>query len=482
MIPAPAGSAATHSSPAATPTGDACPAQPSATDPRPAERWAVVGGGVLGMLLAHRLAQAGRSVTLFESAAQLGGLTSVWQLGDVIWDRHYHVIVPSDSYLRAVLRELDLDDSIRWVQTRVGFCVNGKMHSMSSAWEFLRFPPLNLWEKARLAATIALAARLYQWDDLEGVPVEKWLRQWSGNSVTDRIWIPLLRSKLGENYKQTSAAFIWGSIQRMYAARQSGAKREVFGYVPGGYATILERFQQQLAREGVALRLRHAARRAEPQASGEIELTFDNGHRQCFDQVVLSMASPIAARICPHLTDEEKRRLNSIQYLGILCASVLLRKPLAGYYVTNLTDAGAPFTGVIEMTALVDREQFGGHSLVYLPKYVASDDPVFARRDAEIEQTFLAALFQMYPHLEPADVLSFRLSREKYVMAIPTLNYSRHLPPMHTSVPGLHIINSAHIITGTLAVNTTFQMGETAAASLLRQPRRAPASAEAARP
>jgi protoporphyrinogen oxidase len=437
----------------------------------------VVGGGVLGMLLAHRLAQAGRKVTLFESATQLGGLTSVWQLGDVTWDRHYHVIVPSDSYLRSVLRELDLDDAIRWVQTRVGFCVNGAMHSMSSAWEFLRFPPLNLWEKVRLASTIALAARLYKWEDLEGVPVEAWLRQWSGNGVTDKIWIPLLRSKLGENYKQTSAAFIWGSIQRMYAARQSGSKREVFGYVPGGYATILERFQEQLAREGVSIRLRHAARRAEPQASGEIELTFDNGHRESFHQVVLSMASPIAARICPQLTAEEKQRLNATLYLGILCASVLLRKPLAGYYVTNLTDSWAPFTGVIEMTALVDRAQFGGNSLVYLPKYVASNDPSFALSDSEIEQTFLSALFKMYPHLAPADVLSFRLSREKYVMAIPTLNYSQNLPPMHTSVPGLHIINSAQIITGTLAVNTTFQMGEAAAASLLCQPRRAPVPA-----
>ncbi len=481
MIPAPADSTVTDSPSANTLGRDAgLPEQASSATSPPAERWAVVGGGVLGMLLAHRLAQAGHKVTLFESATQLGGLTSVWQLGDVTWDRHYHVIVPSDSYLRSVLRELDLDDAIRWVQTRVGFCVNGAMHSMSSAWEFLRFPPLNLWEKARLASTIALAARLYKWDDLEGVPVEAWLRQWSGNGVTDKIWIPLLRSKLGENYKQTSAAFIWGSIQRMYAARQSGSKREVFGYVPGGYATILERFQEKLARQGVSIRLRHAARRAEPQASGEIELTFDNGHRESFDQVVLSMASPIAARICPQLTEEEKQRLNAIQYLGILCASVLLRKPLAGYYVTNLTDSWAPFTGVIEMTALVDRAQFGGNSLVYLPKYVASNDPSFALSDAEIEQTFLSALFKMYPHLEPADVLSFRLSREKYVMAIPTLNYSQNLPPMHTSVPGLHIINSAQIITGTLAVNTTFQMGEAAATSLLHQPQRA--RSQAARP
>jgi glycine/D-amino acid oxidase-like deaminating enzyme len=44
------------------------------------ERWAIVGGGILGMTLAHRLAQNGKSVTLFEGAKQLGGLADAWAM------------------------------------------------------------------------------------------------------------------------------------------------------------------------------------------------------------------------------------------------------------------------------------------------------------------------------------------------------------------------------------------------------------------
>jgi len=444
--------------------------------PQP-ERWAVVGGGVLGMLLAHRLAGAGRRVTLFEAMPELGGLASVWQLGEVTWDRHYHVIVPSDSYLRTVLRELDLDDEIRWVQTKVGFSVNGSLHSMSTAWEFLRFPPLTLIEKMRLAATIAVGSRLYSWESLDGVPAERWLRQWSGDGVTNRIWIPLLRSKLGEMYTQTSASFIWGSIRRMYAARQTGSKRETFGYVPGGYAGILDRFQARLLGEGVTIRLQHAARRVDPQPSGEIAVEFANGHRESFDRVVLSMATPIAARLCPALTDEERHRMNGVQYLGIICASVLLRKPLAGYYVTNLTDAGSPFTGVIEMTAIVDRATFGGYSLIYLPKYLSADDPAFALSDEDITRAFIDGLRRVYPSVAADDVVTVKLSREKYVMPIPTLHYSQRRPPMHTSVPGLYLIGSAHITTGTLAINTTFELGEKAISELIAMPTRTAAPA-----
>lgn len=437
-----------------------------------AERWAIIGGGVLGMLLAHRAAQAGRQVVLFEAAGELGGLASVWQLGDVTWDRHYHVIVPSDSYLRAVLKELDLDDEIRFVQTKVGFHANGRLHSMSTAWEFLRFPPLSLWEKVRLGATIAVGSKLYTWDELDGVPAERWLRKWSGNGVTDRIWIPLLRSKLGELYTQTSAAFIWGSIRRMYAARQTGAKKETFGYVPGGYARILDRFRAHLIAQGVDIRLSHAATQVSPQPAGDVAVGFANGHRASFDRVILAMATPIAARLCPALSPDERDRMTSVKYLGIVCASVLLRRPLAGYYVTNLTDGGSPFTGVIEMTSIVDRATFGGHTLVYLPKYLSADDPELMWSDEQIAATYVAGLRAVYPSVSAEDVIDVKVSREKYVMAIPTLNYGRRLPPTQTTIPGVHLISSAHITTGTLAVNTTFELGERAIKEVLALPRR----------
>ncbi len=52
------------------------------------------------MTLAHRLAQQGKRVTLIEAASHLGGLASAWSLGDVVWDRHYHVTLLSDAHLR----------------------------------------------------------------------------------------------------------------------------------------------------------------------------------------------------------------------------------------------------------------------------------------------------------------------------------------------------------------------------------------------
>src|SRR5205823_8333679 len=124
-----------------------------------------------------------------------------------------------------------------------------------------------------------------------------------------------------------------------------------------------------------------------------------------------------SAQLCSQLTNDETDRLRSIEYAGILCASLLLKKPLAGYYVTNITDS-APFTGVIEMTALVDPAEFGGRALVYLPKYVTADDSAWSRSDDEIRTDFLAALQRLYPRFSPDEVLAFRLSRVRHVFAL----------------------------------------------------------------
>lgn len=420
---------------------------------------------MLGMMLAHRLAQQGKRVTILEAAHQVGGLASTWRLGDHVWDRHYHVLLLSDTRLRALLQELGLAKDLSWVVTRTGFFTDGQLYSMSSTWEFLRFPPLRLWDKFRLAATIWYASRVKNWQRLEQIPVADWLRRWSGRRTLEKIWLPLLRAKLGENYRQASAAFIWAIIARMYAARRTGNKKEMLGYVRGGYVRILERFTEVLEAEGVAIRTGQAVAEVKATAA-EVRVTLANGQQDVFDRVIVTSPAPAADRICAGLSAEERARLQGISYQGVLCASVLLKKPLAGYYVTNITEPWVPFTAVIEMTALVDPQQFGGHTLVYLPKYLAPDDPTFAWTDAEVQERFLAALERMYPDFRRDDVLAFQVSRARRVLAIATLDYSAKLPPMVTSLPGVYVVNSAHIVNGTLNVNETLQLAERAASQL----------------
>lgn len=467
------------------------------------ENIAIIGSGFLGLTLSLRLAEQGNQVTVFESAPEIGGLASTWQIGDLTWDKHYHVTLLSDSYTRKIAKEIGLENEFEWVETKTGFYTDGKLVSMSNSLEFLKFPPLDLISKFRLGATIFYASRVKDWKALEKVSVESWLTKLSGKKTFEKMWKPLLKAKLGEAYKETSAAFIWATIQRMYAARNSGLKKEMFGYVRGGYSTVLKRFTEVLEEKGVEIRLNSMVSEVEKLEDGRIrvltakdakgakEIVSENENKlvtsvktgsvgsarsgskilapvtsftandsyEDFDQLILTCPSNIAAKILPQLSDPEKQKLENIKYQGIVCASVLTKKSLSEFYVTNITDE-TPFTGIIEMSALVDKKEFGGNALIYLPKYVAPDDELFEKTDAEIEDIFLTALAKMYPHFDKDDVIEFKVSRVRQVFPLPTLEYSKNVPPVKTSLENVYIINSAQITNGTLNVNETIQLAE----------------------
>ncbi len=416
---------------------------------------------MMGLKIARDLIAKGQRVTVCEAAPVIGGLTSAWQLGETVWDRFYHVTLLSDTKLRELLEEIGLEQEMRWVETKTGFFSDGKLISMSNTAEFLRFPPLSFIQKLRLGGTIFYASKIRNWRRLEKISVERWLRRWSGNGVFEKVWGPLLKAKLGDAYHQSSAAFIWAHTARMYKARRSGMKVEMFGYVPGGYARILNTLQSHLAAQGAEFWLSHAVSRVTKNEQG-LQVEFQNGKVATFDNVVMTIPSPRVADSCQAiLSEQELSRLRGTRYLGVVCASLLLKKPISPYYVTNIIDTWVPLTAVIEMSTIVDpKKELGGHHLVYLPKYMPDDHAGHEISDDEYRELCLSTLEKMYSHFSREDVVDFKVARARYVAALQTIRYSERLPPVVTSIPGLYALNSAHILKGNLNVNETIDLGQ----------------------
>lgn len=431
-------------------------------------RWAIVGGGVLGMTLAHRLAEQGKSVTIFEKEDHLGGLADSWQIGIITWDRYYHVILLSDLELRGVLSELELEDDIHWVETKTGFYTDGALYSMSNVMEFFRFPPLSLIDKIRLAATIFYGSKIKNWKSLEKTLASDWLCSLSGRHTFEKIWLPLLRSKLGENYKLASASFIWAIIARMYAARKSGMKKEMFGYVPGGYNKIINKFKRMLEQEKVLCRLNYAVEKIKQSERGvEIEFCSAIEKKEEFDSVIMTVPNPTITKLCPTLSEEEKERLKSTIYQGIVCVSLILKNSLSEYYITNITESWVPFTTVIEMSTIVSKKYLGGNCLIYLPKYLTTDDPTFNLSDNEVVEVFLSGLEKMYPHFRRDQIISSKVTRTRYLLPVTTRYYSESMPDHFSSIPNLYIINSSQIPHGTFNVNETVRLANLSAKTIM---------------
>jgi protoporphyrinogen oxidase len=417
----------------------------------------IIGGGLSGLALAQRLGSQGHSVTIFEQATQPGGLATYQDHGPFVFDRYYHVILPSDRYLMSFIREIGLGDELRWETTLTGFWVDRQMHSVSSSLEFLKFKPLSLWSKFRLAMTILYCSRINDWKRLEKITVEDFLLRHSGRTTYEKMWKPLLLAKLGESYKRVSAVFIWTYIKRMFSARDSSASKEQMGHVRGGYKTIFDRLEEVIPEQGGQLRLGSTVSRIEGATQGSgIDVVAD-GNLEHFDKVIFTGPVNVLEKVADEKLITVEESGHEVEYLGVMCMALVTRKPLTGFYILNVADERIPFTGVVGMSNILDPGETAGTHLTYLPKYVLSTDEELRRPESELREEFIAGLRLMFPDLSDDDIVSDRIYRAIKVQPLQVLGFSELIPKTATRHPDFYVHNTAQFVNNTLNNNAVIQ-------------------------
>ena len=427
---------------------------------------AVVGGGISGLAAALELAGPGRSrVTLFEGSDHLGGLCAPYRFEDIVCDRYYHVILPSDAQTLAFLDGLGLTPRICWTESRSGFFKDGRIVSFSSTSDFLKFPFLTLWQKFRLGTGILRGARARSPAALAGVPASAWLKSVFGAKVAGLFWDPLLRSKLGEARHEAPASFIAATIRRLNDARAGANKKEMMGSVQGGYAAVFEAARSRLIAAGAKIRLATPVRGLRSR-DGSVILETPTGCEE-FDRALLAVPDSEIRRI--RGGPPEEHGPDGGDRLGIVCVLLVLRRSLTPYYVLNLLDTSLPFTGVIESTNVIPPEAFGGRHLVYLPKYVTPDDPARTAPDADILRDFLGGLSRIVPDLAPEEILHARVFRDDDVMPLPRLGAGAEPLDYRTPWPGVYRANASLLRDDTLNNNAVLKIARDAAGLLIRE-------------
>lgn len=439
-----------------------------------APRVFVLGGGITGLTSAYYLLRAGIHVTVIEAQPQLGGLATYFDFGPFFWDKFYHCILTSDRPLLQLIQDLDLSRELRWTNTKVGFFTDRQLYSMSTTWEFLRFKPLSLWQKFRLGLGILYASRVRNGRRLEGIPVKEWLVRVFGRANYEKMWKPLLKCKLGACQDEASAAFIWATILRLYSTREESAgQKECLGYVRGGYRTVILRLIEEIHRMGGEIVTGTAVSKIERRPEGGLDVVTERG-RMSFDRGIVTTPSRVLASLTPELAPDYAKRLLGVKYLGVVCATLVLKRKLSPFYVTNLTDEDLPFTGIIEMTNLISTEETQGRHLVYLPKYVPPANSLFEAGDEEIWASFWSGLRRVFPDIQEADVERYFIFRERLVQPVPVLHYSELVPEMQTAVPELLLANTTQIINSTLNNNEMVKIAKRAVQAVLADTGRTP--------
>jgi protoporphyrinogen oxidase len=465
------------------------------------ESIAIIGGGITGITAALELAKTGLfQITLFEKDDNLGGLSNYYEWADIVWDRFYHVVLNSDTELLKMISELGLESKLFWRESKWGFYGEGKLVSLSSNLDFIKFPFMSFWEKLRLALGIIYCSRIKDPTKLDRIYVRQWLTKVFGRRVYEKIWDPLLRAKLGDAREKTSAAFIWASITRSYNSNSSGSKIEKIGHVHGGYKTILQAVQRKLISLDVKIRTGSPVVKIETVLPGGITTPnhieeynenseFRTGHIDYasltaknyrlrvstndstldFDKILFTIHCPAIIEIIENDNGNPYwKQLSRVQYLRVICVFLVLKRKLSSYYVTFLLDKELPFTGIIEATNVVSTRELNDKHIVYLPKYMPLDDPMKDVEDDEILELFISNLKKVYPDLDNNDILHKKVFRETYVQPLQELDFLNRDDGFKTPIKNVYLVNSSMIYNSTLNNNAAIKLAQKASKQIIR--------------
>lgn len=422
---------------------------------------AIVGGGILGSVLALRMAESGARVTLLERAPSFGGLAATMDFGGHKVDRFYHVITPADTHMTGLAEELGLGGDLRFTGVESGFFIDGELHDFNGVADLLRFSPLTPVQRLRLAWFVGQCQLRSRYAGLEDLPLEVWLRRHCGRALTERIWRPLLNSRFEGKPEGLPATYLWARTRRMSSAREKGSGGEQFGHIVGGHQRLIDAVIARAEELGVDTRAGAPVEQllVENDAVAGVRV---GGKAERFDLTLVTLQPPALARLLPPSLEPLLEPYPE-RWLGVVSLLLKTRRSVLPYYALNICEP-TPITTVVETSHVLGTEHTDGLRLVYLPRYCAPDAPEQTEDDDSIYERFTRQLERMSPSFSHSDVVDWTVQRAKLVEPVHGLGAGRRLAPIWPDVPGLGLASNAQIYPWLLNGDSVVRFAEQVAA------------------
>jgi protoporphyrinogen oxidase len=443
------------------------------------QRICIIGAGIAGLSAAYDLSRWGYDVIILESLDEVGGLASSLDVDGKPIERFYHFISKYDRELIAFVQELELADKLHWEQCKTSFFYNGKLYRFNTPFDLLRFTPIPFDQRIRFGLNIIQSRFRRSWLTLDKLSAKSWLTDKVGQRAYDVIWDPLLRIKFGKYHEQVSAAWIWHRIHRVATSRRRIWESEVFGYLDGGSETLIRTLVNCVQKlPNVELRINADVCRilTKNDHVAGVELTENKEGIPC-DYVISTVALPKLHGLIPKNDTSYWRRIQKIDYLGVVCGLLVLSQPLTDNFWTNIHDPNIAFNGIIEHTNLNKSVNVSGNSIVYVPHYLHTSEPRYRYSDGDLLEEFVDGLSQVNPKFNRSWIKEYHISRAEHAQAICTVSFADVVPSHETDIGGLYITDSTQYYPEDRTISAAIRLGRTVSsmikseANLNNQPR-----------
>jgi len=420
-------------------------------------KYAVLGGGALGLMAAYRLVQAGQEVTVFEQEPIAGGLAAGFRVGDTWLEKFYHHIFRSDKVVMRVINELGLGDRLDWHRPRTVSLMDGRLEQLDSPLTLLRFKPWRLDERLRVAAVMAFLKVVHP-SLLEGKVADAWLSRWMGKHTYGMLFEPLFVGKFGNLYQQIALPWFWARLHD---------RTTQLGYISGGFQLLYERLVERIQQAGGKVLLGTSVEKAE-QVDGSWNVVSSAGTFS-FERVISTLPTRLTCRLIPALPQDYRERYDWGQAYGAHCLILALDRQLTddGYWI-NICDAGYPFTSLVEHTNFRTPAEYDGRHLIYLGNYRPMNDPLLVKSKEAVLAEFLPHIKRIAPAFDESWVQESWIFKATYAQPIVTTDYRQHIPPLHTPLENLWVANMFQVYPHDRGQNYSLELAEKLVQQLLQ--------------
>jgi protoporphyrinogen oxidase len=364
---------------------------------------------------------------------------------------------------------LGLSEDIVTMPSRTGMYLNGRIWSLSSPLDLLRFSALSLPDRVRLGLATLRVRRVRDWRAIEHLSIAEWLAPFCGERVYERVWAPLVNAKFGKYADEVSAAWMWKKLVLRGSTRGKGGSEQL-SYFTGGFGRLAAAIGADIESRGGEVRLRTTVTGATT-AGERVETLQTTAGEVAADEYLFTPSLGIVADIFRDSGPADwLSSLQRVNYLGNVCLVLRLSVSLSDTYWLNVNDPGFPFVGVIEHTNFEAPTHYGGDRIVYLSRYLDIDDPVWVMEDDEYLEYALGYLRRMFPQFDEGWIREHRTWRARYAQPVTERNYSTYVPPRTTPWANATIATMAQIYPEDRGTNYAIRDGDAAARRLLRTP------------
>jgi len=426
----------------------------------------IIGGGAAGLAAAYELGLRGHTVEVFEGAPFLGGQASTFEVGGTPIEKGYHHLFRSDTAMIDLMGEIGLGDRLRWIDSNVGYFVNGRLWKFTSPVDLLRFSPLPLLDRARLGLMTLRLQKRKEWHSLEQVTATKWLKQHAGEKAYEVIFEPMLRGKFGAFHDQISMSWLWNKFALRTASRGKGIIgrfKEQLAYPIGSFGEVFDVLAERIRAQGGSAHISAEVKRAvveDGRCVGlEVGVDGDAPALRRYDMVLSTVPSYVMPFVAPDLPESYVAQLTDKTYLAAVLVVLVLDRSLSKHYWMYVGDRSIPFLGIIEHTNLIPAEHYGGGHIVYLTNYLERNSRLYQMSAEELYREYLPHLKRINPAFDESWVTEYHHHKVDAAQPIVTPGYADTIPDHRTPIAGLYLANTTQIYPEDRGTNYSVRMG-----------------------